>query len=142
MIKKTSGFTLVEMIITIAAMSIVCAATALLMISTLRLHKSLTDTAQRQLTIQMISEAMDDLSGKDIVVENNTIKLNGSTQTYMENSGGNLTMNGTVILKNVTGFLLTPEGNHLLHYSITVGQPGGGKTYTGSVYFPLPFTIV
>ena len=134
---RKSGFTLVEMIVTIAVSSLICIAATTLLISNLRLTKALTNTSQSQLAVSLINEVMRDISTQNnIKVEDDIIKLNGNDFLSFEAAEECLKLNSTEYLDNVTGFVAEPKGDHLLYYKITVKQAGGPTDYEGYIYCP------
>ena len=151
--KGSPGFTLVEMIVTIAAMSIVCAAATIIMITSFRTNRMLTDSSQKQMGIELISEAIENISGFSGIATpgNSSITLDGKdyiSKTPMNDGSGNpriiegqqmydLNLNGASVVRDVVSFAPSlDETDHILSYTIEVLQNGKIEQYTCSVYCP------
>lgn len=146
--KNTSGFTLVELVVTIAVASLVFGAAAVLLISGMRTHRILSDTSQNQMTIKLIDETLENISHKSgVKVADNTVTADGFTlkiekdepesdlATYSLVLNGVKMIDGKVDLAK-SGFSYDGDNNHILRYKITVKRGDKDVTYSGAVYFP------
>lgn len=98
--RNNSGFTMIELLVTVAVSSIVLAAAASLMLLGLRVHKTTQKEAEEQQTVRIVLSALEDLSasGKIYRVE----PLSDGWQLQGKDSGGAA---GAVLLRYNSGKL-------------------------------------
>lgn len=122
--RNNSGFTMVELLVTVAVSSIVLAAAASLMLLGLRVHQTTQKEAGEQQTVRIVLSALEDLSasGKIYRVEplSDGWQLQGKTAdgtpgaVLLRYNSGTLTSGGSgdqVLLDNLRGAQVILDGN-------------------------------
>lgn len=122
--RNNSGFTMVELLVTVAVSSIVLAAAASLMLLGLRVHQTTQKEAGEQQTVRIVLSALEDLSasGKIYRVEplSDGWQLQGKTAdgksgaVLLRYNSGKLTSGGSgdqVLLDNLRGAQVIMDGN-------------------------------
>lgn len=136
-LKRKNGFALVELVVGIAAASLVLAAASSLLLMGARIQRTLRDEAQEQQTIRIVLTMLEDLvaEGKiksiEPIVETNTDgwQLKGETEpALLTFSNQTLYAGGSVLLENVSA-TANLNGN-LLNFTFTTDR---GK-YETSTY--------
>ena len=147
MLRKNDGFTLVELIITIAIGSLITLAATTTLLLGLRINAKNTETIIRQNTTNMLVQVLDRVCNIDVpenadapnyitVTADSTnetiisISCNDSELTFKDNQ---ISLNGVVFMEDVASFNIknTEEGSKLLTVQLTTTD---GNTYPASVY--------
>ena len=146
MLRKNEGFTLVELIITIAIGSLITLAATTTLLLGLRINAQNTDTIIRQNTTNMLVQVLDRVANVDaqessegnviqITTVENTSQIsviqNSSTSIKFENNS--IFLNGVVFMEDVASFnIIQNEANtKLLTVQLTTTD---GNSYEASVY--------
>ena len=139
--KRNEGFTLVELIVSIAIASLIMMAATSTMLLGLRINAQTTKNIQSQNATDMLMQVLQRAAEETITIYEDkvndkvvktTIKIPDNSEFIVYNHGTpELLLNGSVFMKEVTDFeAVLSENNSLL----TVTIETNGKKYTSSVY--------
>lgn len=144
MLRKIDGFTLVELIITIAIGSLITLAATTTLLLGLRINAQNTDTIIRQNTTNMLVQVLDRVANAD--TQNSSEEINviatrdakqissicrANTSIKFENNS--IFLNGVVFMEDVASFNIIEDksSNKLLTVQLTTTD---GNSYEASVY--------
>lgn len=141
MTKRNEGFTLVELIVSIAIASLIMMAATSTMLLGLRINAQTTKNIQSQNATDMLMQVLQKAAEETITIvetesngnpEKTAIQIPDNSEFIVYNHGTpELLLNGSVFMKEVTDFeAVLSENNSLL----TVTIETNGKEYTASVY--------
>ena len=141
--KRNHGFTLVELVVTMAVASVVMLAATTTLLSYIRINKQGTDIAIRQNTVQIVTSVISDLAAEATVkspVQSGSewtlpcIAEGGTEDILFEYKNSTIFVRGTEFLTNVSqaNIELKPDG--LLKIDFTVKENEKEIPYKISVY--------
>ena len=135
MMKRNDGFTLVELLVTIAIGTLVTAAASALLITGLRINARSNKLAVEQDATRMLLEVMAEIAAE----EGNRVEPNGETWILWGTDGDKLAsyngtsilLRGTELLDNVEKSMIDPDyANQLVTISVTID----GREYETTIY--------
>ena len=141
--KRNHGFTLVELVVTMAVASIVMLAATTTLLSYIRINKQGTDVAIRQNTVQIVTSVITDLAAESTVKSpeksSNSWKLpcitaGGAEETLFEYRNSAIYVRGTELLTNVVYSDINLRQNGLLEIDIKVKEGEKEIPYKVAVY--------
>lgn len=140
--RNDKGFTLVELVVTIAVASIVTAAALSVLLMGMRINKQSNETADRQNTTRVLLSALESMAtegqlktveniaaGWTVLGENNQV-LFFYVYDYDDGYGTVYTSNGVEILTGLQDSTVELSDNNLVTFSVTTES----GTYTSSAY--------
>ena len=137
--RNNSGFTMVELLVTVAVSSIVLAAAASLMLLGLRVHQTTQKEAGEQQTVRIVLSALEDLSASGKIYRVQPLsdgwQLQGKTAdgksgaVLLRYNSGNLTSGDQVLLDNLRGARVDLDGS-LVTFTFTTAA----HSYSTSVF--------
>ena len=134
MMKRNAGFTLVELIITIAVATLLTAAATSILVLGLRINAKTTDNVKQQNATNMLAYAVQNIAeNRDIYVNEDKTAVqneNGSTD-YIKFEGDIVYLNGNVFMEDVSFFEAKLSDDTKL---LTITLRTNGKEYTASAY--------
>ena len=143
MIRKTEGFTLLELIISIAVGTMITIAATTTLLLGLRINAGSTENVKQQNTTSMLVQVLENIAAKeDIEVKAPAddaatpvwyIKSTeqDDTNAYLKVESNKIYLNGNVFMEDVTDFDATIDTNN---QRLTVTITTDGKDYTASIY--------
>ena len=133
MFRKNDGFTLVELMLTIAIGSLITLAATTTLLLGLRIHAKNAETIVRQNTTNMLVQVLENIAERDkiTVLDENKITDIAEEKVYLEHDSENqeILLNGHTFMENVTDFKASFK-NQLLTVTISTNE----GTYTASKY--------
>lgn len=137
MMKRNDGFTLVELIITIAVATLITAAATSILVLGLRINAKTTDNVKQQNATNMLNHVVQTVAeGTEIkiTVNNKDVTIQGKNDNpIIKYSDANdvIKLNGTDFMEDVDSFSATlSQDQQLLTLTLTTN----GKTYKASTY--------
>ena len=137
MTRQKGGFTLMELLITVACSSLVMLAAMSLLLVCMRVDRSAQDAASRQGTARIVLSLLEDAAGTGTVERVETVgedwTLLGGGEIllrYSSSEGALKTSGGTVVMGGITASSADLQENNLLTLSIQTG----GEDYKTSIY--------
>lgn len=135
MMKRNDGFTLVELLVTIAIGTLVTAAASALLITGLRINARSNKLAVEQDATRMLLEVMAEIAaeeGSKVIDNGETWTLRGTDgkTAVVSYNGTTILLRGTPLLENVEESTIQEKPDQLVTISVTVS----GKAYETTVY--------
>lgn len=132
MLLKNDGFTLVELIVTIAVGSIAAMAAATVLILGLRIYNNANETALKQNEVNIGITVIENLVAEAEVKVNDNVVTDAETgKTLVKQIGTDVIANEAApVFQEVTKFTVTPDGN-VLTFTVEINDE---ETYKFSVY--------
>ena len=130
--KHNGGFTLVEMLVTVAIGSMITLAATSLLLLGLRIHHQSNITAAQQNTVAMFANVMDAIASENVITvvpDGDSWDLKCNNASKIKYNGSTLTLNGTPFLSDVTKATAVMANDLLTIYIKTEHSE-----YTFSVY--------
>ena len=147
MMKRNDGFTLVELMVSIAVSTIVTAGVLSILLFGMRINAKTADNVKQQNAVNMLTQIVQTVAEEpNIAIQGNGIvllKVDAEEkivikQVFLEQNGTNILLNGTIFMENVSNF--TPKWNgKLLTIEIKTTD---GNSYNSSAYYRFPIKEV
>ena len=139
MMKRNEGFTLVELVITIAVATLIIAAATSTLLLGLRINTVTTSNVKQQNATNMLTQIVQKISeGTEVKVivsnENENIIIqgkDGSPKVEYKAASDEIYLNGTLFMEDVTAFSAALTDDQQL---LTVTLTTDGTSYTASTY--------
>lgn len=136
--RRNGGFTLVELLVTIAVGSLITLAATTVLLLGLRINRQASDTMDRQYTVRIMMSVMEDMATEGTITglesDEDSWVLYGEGEkkifTYETATRAITAGNGTVLMENVIGSIVSLNDNGIL----TIGIETADGSYTSSVY--------
>ena len=124
MMKRNEGFTLIELIVSIAVSTIVTAGVLSVLLFGMRINAKTANNVKQQNAVNMLSQIVQTVSEESNIVvdkENKTIKNSAGFELVY--SSDTIKLNGTVFMEDVISFEPEmDESNKLLTLTVKIGE--------------------
>ena len=153
MTKRNDGFTLVELIVSIAISTIITAGVLSILLFGMRINAKTADNVKQQNATNMITQIVQTVAEEpNVAIHNNTIvllKLDENGEIYINSNGNfeiyrvlvkcdgkNILLNNTVFMENVSNIVVSMNDNNLLTMQIWMFENdiNNPPDYTTSAY--------
>ena len=133
MMKRNDGFTLVELIITIAVATLITAAATSILVLGLRINAKTTDNVKQQNATNMLNHVVQTVAEHQNleVSDDNTAIQDTSDSKIIEFKDKAIYLNGKVFMENVDSFSATLSPDQQL---LTITLTTNGNVYEASTY--------